>query len=145
MDAMSGRGGLGQTGRIGADGAVWGGWGRLGRTRRTGADGADWSGLGRMGRTGADCCGQGQTGTDGADWGGRGELADGANLRMGRTGADEANRVEGGVLGQAWRDVRSGLGSLGWACQHTGRTGWDTHVQVDRPLSVLGPRGFQER
>ena len=70
------------------------------------------------------------TGRTGADWGGRGRLADGAD------------GAEGGVLDQAWRGVKGGLGSLGRACQWTGRTGWDVHVQVDCPLRVLGPRGF---
>ena len=64
--------------------------------------------------------------------------------RTGRTGADEANEAEGGILDQAWRGVRGGLGSLGQACQRTRRTDWDAHVQVDWPLRILGPRGFQE-
>ena len=57
---------------------------------------------------------------------------------------DEADGAEGGVLDRAWRGVRGGLGSLGRACQRIGRIDWDAHVQVDWPLRVLGPRGFQE-
>ena len=63
---------------------------------------------------------------------------------MGQTRVDEADGAEGGVLDRAWRGVRGGLGSLGWACQRTGRTDWDAHVQVDWPLRVLVLRGFQE-
>ena len=47
-------------------------------------------------------------------------------------------------MGRAWGGVRGGLGSLGRACRRTGRTDWDAHVQVDWPLCVLGPMGFQE-
>ena len=64
--------------------------------------------------------------------------------QTGRTRVDKADGAEGGVLGRAWRDVMGGLGSLRRACQRTRRTNWDAHVQVDWPLRVLGPRGFQE-
>ena len=130
-----GRGGLGQTGWLGGledaadygilDGVDWGGRGGLvdGRTGgRGGLRNPGWGGVGRTGRTGAD-------GADGAEW------------RTRRTGADEA---EGSVLGRAWRGVRSRLGNLERACQQTERTDWNAHVQVDWPLCVLGPRGFQE-
>ena len=46
-------------------------------------------------------------------------------------------------MGRACLGIRGGLGSLGRACQRTGRTDWDAHIQVDWPLRVLGPRGFQ--
>ena len=56
----------------------------------------------------------GRSGLDGADYGRRGGLgrtgADGPVRRTGRTGADEADGAEGGILGQAWRGVRGGLG-----------------------------------
>ena len=78
-------------------------------------------------------------GADGADWSGRGRLE-----RTGQTRADEADGAERGVLGRAWKGVRGGLESLGRACQRTGRTDWDVHVQVDWPLRILGLRGFQE-
>ena len=70
-----GRGGLRQTGRIGADGADWDGLGRTGRTGRTGVDEADgaeggvldraWRGVrGGLGSLGRACQRIGRTGWD---------------------------------------------------------------------------------
>ena len=123
--ALYGQGGLAD-GRVRKPGR--GGLGRMGRTggladRRTGWTTESWTGqtgrtgrMRQMGRTWADAAAwMGRTAADGADWGGQGRLwRTGANWgglgRTGRTGADEADGAEGGVLGRAWRGVRSGLG-----------------------------------
>ena len=61
-----------------------------------------------------------QTGADSADWADR---------------ADGTDWAEGGV--------RGGLGGLGQTWRRTGRIGRDADVQIDRPLYVLGPKGFK--
>ena len=116
MDAMTGRGELGDRGLVatfygrggladaveygsldGADAADYGildgaDWGRQGGLGRTGADGADW-GTGRR----SGCNGlrnprrgglrqTGRIGVDGADWGGRGRIGSSLEGRKGRTG-----------------------------------------------------------
>ena len=88
MDAMTGRGELGDRGLV----AAFHGWcgladGRMLRsteawTGQTGADGADWGTGGcsrRSGLRNPRRGGLGQTGQVGADWSGRGRLTDAAD------------------------------------------------------------------
>ena len=114
MDAMSGRGELGDRGLV----ADFYGLGERAeyRTERTGADGAD----------GADSIILGGI-QDWADWGGRVDAADAADY---------------GILDGADWGGRGGQGSLGQACQWTRRTDQDAHVQVDWPLRVLRAEGI---
>ena len=124
MDATSGRGELGDRGLV-AD------FYRLGKRaeykiERIGADEAD----SRVDRADSIILGGIQ---DWVDWGGRSGLADAAEYEI-LDGADwggRGGRGRGGRMGRAWGGVRGGLGSLGWACQRTGRTDWDVHVQVN--------------
>ena len=119
MDAMTGRGELGDQGLVAA---LYGWGGRAGTKAWTGRTGADWGGRGgladwRMGRTTESWTGR--TGADGAGWGGRGGWGG-----LGRTGGRGGGR-------------RIGLSLEG----RKGRTR-DYSGEAIPLLSVL--RGFQE-